>query len=153
MTTSEPNADRPTGDLRDEELRLVRAELDALRRSERSLRRIINDMPDAYVRTDPAGRIIMASPSAASLYGYASADDMIGVPAETLYADRTERQALIARMLDGGRVAEHVARGRRRDGRTFWVYGRRDCQPGGARGGGPVHPETVLQGRTRGQSP
>jgi PAS domain S-box-containing protein len=60
----------------EEELRQQYDELkkgeDALRKSEEDYRSILEDIQDAYYRSDAAGNLILASPSAAQLLGYDS---------------------------------------------------------------------------------
>ena len=93
----------------------------AVRRSEELLRGILDNLQDAYVRTGPNGRFIMVSPSAARLYGFDSADEMIGLPAESLYADRADREAMFEQLREHGHVVDYVGRGLKTDGSTFWV--------------------------------
>ena len=93
----------------------------AVRRSEELLRGILDNLQDAYVRTDVQGRFIMVSPSAARLYGFDSADEMIGLPAESLYADRADREAMFEQLRERGHIVDYVGRGLKTDGSTFWV--------------------------------
>ena len=93
----------------------------AVRQSEALLRGILDNLQDAYVRTGPDGRFIMVSPSAARLYGFDSADEMIGLPAESLYADRADREAMFEQLRERGHVVDYVGRGLKTDGSTFWV--------------------------------
>jgi len=92
-----------------------------VRRSEAQLRGIIDNLQDAYVRADLQGRIVMASSSAAHLYGFDAANDMIGLPAESLYADVAMRGAMFEELRATGRVVDYVGRGRKKDGSAFWV--------------------------------
>ena len=55
--------------------------LEALKDSEKSYRNIIENIQDAYIRSDKDGNVIMASPSAARIYGYDSPEEMIGTSA------------------------------------------------------------------------
>jgi two-component system, cell cycle sensor histidine kinase and response regulator CckA len=103
------------------ELRRAQAELDELRRREKLLSGILDEMPDAYMRADLDGRVITANPAAARNWGYASPDEMIGLPAEALFADSSERQAMLQRLGEHGRVVDFITRTRRKDGSTFWV--------------------------------
>ena len=89
--------------------------------SEALLRGILDNMQDAYVRTDGDGRFVMVSPSAARMYGYDSADEMIGLPAASLYADQAEREEMFEQLRRRGSVTDYVGLGVRTDGSTFWV--------------------------------
>ena len=92
-----------------------------VRRSEALLRGILDNLQDAYVRTDLEGRVVMVSPSAARLYGFDSVDEMIGLPAVSLYADLTEREAMFEELRLRGHVVDYVGRGLRKDGGIIWV--------------------------------
>jgi PAS domain S-box-containing protein len=89
--------------------------------SEAQLRSIMDNLQDAYFRADLAGRFTMVSPSAVRMYGYESIDQMLGLPAEALYADPHARATIVEEMRQAGRVDDRVQLGRRRDGTTFWV--------------------------------
>ena len=93
----------------------------ALRRSEAMLRGILDNLQDAYVRADPDGRVVMVSPSTVRLYGYDSADDMVGLDASDLYAVAGTRDAILEHLREHGHVVDLVARALRKDGSTFWA--------------------------------
>jgi PAS domain S-box-containing protein len=92
-----------------------------LRESETQLRRIIDNLQDAYFRADLSGRLTMVSPSAARMYGYESIEEMLQQPAESLYSDPQERAVVHDEVYRNGRVNDRVGLGRRKDGTTFWV--------------------------------
>ena len=94
---------------------------DALRQSERRLATILENVQDAYFRADLDGRLVMVSPSAARMYGYASPEEMIGLAARDLYADSAERRSVFEELRKGGAVHDRVGKGRRKDGTVFWV--------------------------------
>jgi len=93
----------------------------AVRESEALLRGILDNMQDAYVRTADDGRFVMVSPSAARMYGYDSVEEMIGLPASSLYADQADREAMFEELRRLGSVNDYAGRGRRKDGSTFSV--------------------------------
>ena len=93
----------------------------AVKASEALLRGILDNLQDAYVRTDRDGRFILVSPSTARMYGYDSVEEMIGLPASSLYADQAEREAMFAELRRLGAVSDYVGRGVRKDGSTFSV--------------------------------
>jgi len=93
----------------------------AVKESEALLRGILDNMQDAYVRTDGDGRFVMVSPSAVRMYGYDSVEEMIGLPASSLYADQADREAMFAELRRLGSVTDYVGWGRRKDGSAFWV--------------------------------
>ena len=93
----------------------------ARRESEALLCGILDNMQDAYVRTDGDGRFLMVSPSAARLYGYDSVEEMVGLPAASLYADEADREAMLDELRRSGSVGDYVGRGRRKGGSELWV--------------------------------
>ncbi len=94
---------------------------EALRENERRLAAILENVQDAYFRADLDGVLVAASPSAARMYGYASADAMVGLSAGRLYADPAERDSILSEVVRSGHVHDRVGRGRRGDGTEFWV--------------------------------
>lgn len=93
----------------------------SLQESEARHRRILESMEDAYVRTNTEGRIIMVNPAAATMYGYASVSEMIGVPAVDLYPRSELRDQLLSKLSENGKIQDVTGIGRRKDDSTFWV--------------------------------
>ncbi len=83
-------------------------------------RMIFENMQDAYFQADLSGCIIAASPSASAMYGY-SMEELIGLPAASLYADPGERKILLNSLEETGRVRDWNSRSVRKDGSIFWV--------------------------------
>jgi PAS domain S-box-containing protein len=107
---------------------------EALRQSERRLAAILNNVQDAYFRTDLEGRLVMVSPSAVRMFGYASSEEMIGRPAGDLYADSAERDSVLKELRKAGRVHDRGGRARKKDGTEFWVsLNTRFCTDGQGR--------------------
>jgi PAS domain S-box-containing protein len=77
---------------------------EALRESEEKYRAIINEIQDIFYRTDLAGTITMLSPSAATLAGYDSLDQLIGRPVSMVYANPADRDRLLAALQESGSV-------------------------------------------------
>ena len=94
---------------------------EALQTSEARLRGILDNLQDAYFRADLSGRFTVVSPSAPRMYGYESVQEMIGLPAQTLYADANDRALLLDTIRRTGRATDWVVRCKRKDGTTFWV--------------------------------
>ena len=103
------------------ELRIRQRTESVLRTNETQLRRILDNMQDAYVQTDTTGRFVMVSPAAVRMYGYASADELIGQSSAMLYANNADRESVLAEIQQHGRVLDRVGLGRKKDGSTFWV--------------------------------
>ncbi len=94
---------------------------DEIRRTQARLRRILDNLQDAYLQAGPDGRYTMANPAAAQMFGYSSVEEVIGVHAKTFYADPGERAFVLEKLRTEGRLSDYVTRARRKDGTTFWV--------------------------------
>lgn len=95
---------------------------DALRESEERYRAIIENIEDVFFRFDRDSRLVMVSPSAGPVFGYASAEEMIGLPATALWKDSAERTRMIETMRSsGGFVRDWEAELKKRDGTVFWA--------------------------------
>ena len=80
----------------------------ALRRSEESLRDIIDNMMDGYYRADMHGKLVMANPSMASMLGYPDVGSLIGMDvAETFYCNPDDRKELLLKLFADGVVRSH----------------------------------------------
>jgi PAS domain S-box-containing protein len=93
----------------------------ALRESELRYRMILDNLQDAYFRTDLSGQVVMASPSAARMYGYDSAEEMNGIPVQSLYRFPNARENIMAILKTEGRVVDYTGQAVRKDGTIFWV--------------------------------
>lgn len=94
---------------------------EALRDRETFLSGIINNIPDAYIRTNIDGFIIMVSPSASKIYGYSSPEEMIGINAGKLYKNLKDRENLFNCLSEHGRITDLTGEGLKKDGSSFWV--------------------------------
>ncbi|MBU1411889.1 PAS domain S-box protein, partial [Myxococcota bacterium] len=94
---------------------------EALVSSEALTRGILENVQDAYIRADREGRILMVSPSAMSIYGYGSVEEMIGLPTLALYATEEDRNAIISELGRNGSIRDRIGQGKKKDGTLFWV--------------------------------
>ncbi len=93
----------------------------ALAVSERLHRSILDNMIDTFYRTDREGRIIMASPAATQLLGYA-VDELIGRSMVDFYKDPADRDAFLEELRNkGGQLVGFEAQLVRKDGDIIWV--------------------------------
>lgn len=97
---------------------LKRAE-EKLREREQMFRHILEYMQDAYIRTDEQGIISMVNPSAVRMFGYDSADDMVGRNSGILYLKPEDRDKLRRILREGGGVTNFTGDTVRKDGSTF----------------------------------
>ena len=93
----------------------------ARRKSEAEYRRILDTMQDAYVRTDRNGIVTMVNPSAVRMYGYASSEEMIGMPVAMLYNSASERETVLTRLQGEKAIIDISGQGRKKDGSPFWA--------------------------------
>jgi len=61
------------------------------------------------------------SPSAVRIYGYGSPDEMVGIPAASLYNNPQQRQEILRKLKESGKITDFSGEGKRKDGTTFWV--------------------------------
>ncbi len=88
---------------------------------ENRLREMFEDIQDAYFQTNLAGNITLASPSALTMFGYDSEEEMIGKPATILYPDKNVRERLLERLKKNEKVTDKTLKGIKKDGSTFWI--------------------------------
>jgi len=93
----------------------------ALQESETKYRHIIENLQDVYFQTGLDGNLSMVSPSAARIYGYSSADEMIGIPAESLYYNPGQREEMLHILQRQGKIVDFTGEARRKDGTPFWA--------------------------------
>jgi PAS domain S-box-containing protein len=94
---------------------------EALQKSEKKYRHVLENMQDAYFRADRDGNLTMVNPSAVRMYGFGSADEMIGIPAASLYDNPEQREDMLRELKEKGIVTDLTGKGRRKDGSTFWA--------------------------------
>ena len=94
---------------------------EALRKSEERCRSIVESMTDAYFRSDADGMIVDVSPSAVAMFGYDSAEQMLGLSSIALHTNELDRRTVLDELQRGGAVTDHVGTGLRKDGSTFWA--------------------------------
>jgi PAS domain S-box-containing protein len=86
--------------------------------SEEKFRTLVENLDVGIYRTRFNGDspIMQANPALARMFGYDDASQLLAVPPGDLYADREERNALLAALQDEGTVHDRRVRMRRRDG-------------------------------------
>ncbi len=89
---------------------------EALRESEGKYRSVIENMQDAFFHVDREGRFVLVSPSAVSLFGFSSVEEMIGTSAVDLYLKPEEISRLLKDLKVSGHVYDREVEARRRDG-------------------------------------
>lgn len=94
---------------------------EALSDKEREIRTIFERIHDVFYRVDEDGFIRMASPSAARLFGYPSAEDIIGKEAKSLWRNPEERGDFFRRLSENGYVHDYEFEAVRMDGSEVWL--------------------------------
>jgi len=94
----------------------------ALKRSEETYRTIVNNMQDAFYRSDLTGKLLFITPSAARLLGYDSVDQMIGKDIEKNFLYNPDEQAeFFNELMLHGKMKNHEIRLKHRDGHAVTV--------------------------------
>jgi len=80
-----------------------------LQESEEKFRTIFESFQDLYYQTDTEGNITLMSPSVTEMLGF-EPDEITGMHARDLYADRTDRENLLLKLRENGKVRNFEAR-------------------------------------------
>ncbi len=92
----------------------------ALKESEQRYRSVIENIQDGFFRINRDGRIIMASPSAARMFGYSHSGDILGHRIDNFFRDEEVRKTLNDRITRDGSIQDMMLELKRRDGTMFW---------------------------------
>ncbi|HML06384.1 MAG TPA: PAS domain S-box protein, partial [Methanobacterium sp.] len=92
-----------------------------LEESEGKYRGILENLQDVYFRGNKEGKIIMASPSAALMYGFNSPLEMIGLSVVSLYKSSEDRDFVLGELKKHGKLNDFEVEALRKDGTSFWV--------------------------------
>jgi PAS domain S-box-containing protein len=92
-----------------------------LRQSEENYRGLFESTLDGIVVSDAEGVVVSANQAAAIMLGYKNAEELVNVPAETLYGDPQDRRVLFELLAKKGTVKDYEVKLKRKDGKTFDV--------------------------------
>ena len=114
---------------------------DALRKSEQNYRSVIDNLQDAFYRTDRKGNIILVSPSFAIELGYGSVAEVQGKNvARDLYLNPEDRDQFLKELQKSGEIKDYQVVLRKKDGSplkvlatSHYYYGE-NAQPAGIEG-------------------
>jgi diguanylate cyclase (GGDEF)-like protein/PAS domain S-box-containing protein len=98
-----------------------RAAEDALRSSEAKFRGLFQNVMEGVYQSTRDGRLLAANPAFVQLLGYATAEEVYALPAESLYWNPTDRDTFIRRMESGGELRDEEWVMRRKDGSMLVV--------------------------------
>jgi putative nucleotidyltransferase with HDIG domain/PAS domain S-box-containing protein len=110
--------------LRNIELEKARNEAEeALRKSEKSYRTLYENVPLGVCRGVPRGpgRLVSANPRMASMFGFASVEDLMSVTFESLFEVPLGWKAFLEELSESGSVEGYEAKMRHSEGSAFWA--------------------------------
>jgi len=96
----------------------------ALRLSEEMYRSALSNLIEGFARTTVDGKIIIANPSFARIYGYTSPEEMIRSVKDTgrdLFVNREDAERLFENVKKEGFVENFESQRKRKDGQLIWV--------------------------------
>lgn len=92
-----------------------------IRKNERRIKEIFENMQDAYFQADLHGNFIFINPAALRMFGYDSREELIGKPAFILYSNLNDRIFLMEELGKKGKINDKTIQGRKKDGTVFWL--------------------------------
>jgi PAS domain S-box-containing protein len=95
-----------------------------LRQAEERYRSIFENAQEGIFRSTPEGKIILANPAMAKMFGYASSEELItGITdaARQLYVDPEERTKIRKLIEAQGNIRNHETQFYKKDGSIIWV--------------------------------
>jgi PAS domain S-box-containing protein len=91
------------------------------KQAKRALDAVLEQMPDVFYRTDPAGNLLMLSPSAEELLGYRT-NELLGKPLASFYLEKNGREKFLEALRENnGTVTGYESALRHKDGHVVWV--------------------------------
>ena len=96
----------------------------ALEAAEAGYRGIFEHAAEGIFRTSPEGRLLLANPSLARIFGYASPEEMLAEVTNVsvqLYLDPARRAELMRLLAERDSVTGYVLGARRKDGSNIWL--------------------------------
>lgn len=84
-------------------------------------RRIFDDLQDAYVQIDLSDHLMMVNKVTVKMFGYTTADEIIGTNLQALFADPRDFAKMIAAVRLKTSLSCYVFNGVRKDGSRLWV--------------------------------
>jgi PAS domain S-box-containing protein len=91
------------------------------KQAKRALQAVLEQMPDVFYRTDPAGKLLMVSPSAQELIGYRT-DELLGESLASFYVEKHGREKFLEALTqNNGVVTGYESALRHKDGHVVWV--------------------------------
>jgi len=94
---------------------------EALRQSEERYHRLFEDDLTGDFISTPEGQILLCNPAFAGIFGFSSAQDVVGTSILDLYIDAQGREPLLERLKQEGKIERLEVWRKRRDGEPIYV--------------------------------
>jgi len=94
---------------------------EALTASEKRYRQLFERNLAGVLRTTLDGRILECNPATARIFGYESPEEVLVLPAASLYHKLSDREAFLTKLKSEKTVTNYEMRFRRKDGDSVWV--------------------------------
>jgi PAS domain S-box-containing protein len=92
-----------------------------LLRKEQEIKGILDNIQDAYFRTDNLGILTLVNRAGVDMFGYNSAEELIGQNGSILYYNIEDRENLQKILHEEGQITNYIKKGKRKDGSEFWA--------------------------------
>ena len=89
---------------------------EALRKSEKKFRQIVENIRDIYFRCDLEGTLVMVSRSVLPKLGYDTVEELIGPPMASFYVNPEAREEYLRMLRQQGHVDDHGVQLKKKDG-------------------------------------
>ena len=102
----------------------LRDSMEGLRKSEENYRLIFENALEGFLQSSLEGALLSANPAMAEMLGYASPEELIAGARDLgreVYLNPDDRDAMVATLLEEGKVAGFETRFKRKDGTGIWV--------------------------------
>ena len=94
---------------------------EARRRSEATLRSLVQDAPFGIFRSTPDGRILSGNPAFCAMLGYGSEAELLAIGINEVYSNRVQRIPIIETLQNKGILQEVETEWKRKDGSHIFV--------------------------------
>jgi PAS domain S-box-containing protein len=88
---------------------------------EKEIEGILDNIQDAYLKTDIKGYLVKINRAGIAMFGYDSAEEIIGMQGSILYVNESDRENVLKILRKRGYVTDLIGKGKRRDGSEFWT--------------------------------
>ncbi len=92
-----------------------------LTESNQKLKRILDNLEDAFFQGDLDGNCTYLNPAALRMFGYDNESEILGQSLTNLYNDALDRQKVMEEIKKHGKITDLICKGKRKDSSTFWV--------------------------------